>query len=234
MGLPLGQMVRRRHLQHRLQLPRSSCEQLAQEQGRADLGRRERSGAGLHLRRALPAGQPLRQRAQETGPAQRRPRHDLPPQNPRTDRRDVGLRSPRRHPQRRLFRLQRAGPGQPHQRRRSQAGHHRRRRVRSRQGRPSQADRRSGAQDLRHRGACRRRETPESRTGARDAQGDRLARLAQGREGRVRGGEIGLGIPAVHPVHLRHHGQAEGRRPCPRRIHGRNLCHHEICLRSEG
>ena len=64
MGLPLGQMVRRRPAQSLLQLPRPPRRNLAQKQSRHHLGRRARRSPHPHLS-ATPSRSPeVRQRAE--------------------------------------------------------------------------------------------------------------------------------------------------------------------------
>ena len=66
------------------------------------------------------------------------------------------------------------------------------------------------------------------------AEGNRLAGLAEGREGESGEAEQ---LDAEHPLYilyaLRHYRQTQRRGPCPRRLHGRDLHHHEIRLRSQ-
>ena len=55
-----------------------------------------------------------------------------------------------------------------------------------------------------------------------------------GRAVRMRARGDGRGGHALHPLHLRHHRQAEGHRPHHRRLSHRRLRHHEVGVRSEG
>ena len=75
-----------------VQLPRSAPRNLAQEQGSHHLGRR----AGRQPRAALPGpasrSLPLRERAQEAGDQERRPRHHLHADDSRAGDRHAGLR----------------------------------------------------------------------------------------------------------------------------------------------
>ena len=90
----------------------------------------------------------VRQRPQAPRRRQGRPRRHLPADDSGSGDRHAGLRPHRRHPQRRLRRLQRRGAARPLERRASQAAGHRRRRLPPRHGR--------AAQDQRRRGAARR------------------------------------------------------------------------------
>ena len=98
-----------------------------------------------HLRRAQGRGLQGGQRADRARRADRRPRRDLPADDPRDGHRDAGLRPPRRPAHGRLRRLLLRRARLPHRRLRRRRGHHLRRRLPPRRRRGAQAGGRRGA-----------------------------------------------------------------------------------------
>jgi hypothetical protein len=166
----------------------------------------------------------------------RRPDRAVPAAHPRAGHRDARVRPDRRRPQRGLRRLQRRVAPRPHQRRAGRAARHRRRRLPPRADRAPQADGRRGSRTRR-----------PSRTSSSCSA--RPARHSRGRAGRARplvpppdAARLGR-LPArgdgqrghaLHPLHVRHDGEAEGHRPHDRRLSGRHVRHHAVGLRPEG
>ena len=153
---PVRQVVRRRHAQRR----RTTASTATSRPATATRSRIHFEGepgdtARHHLRRAATRGvarPPTRCAA--LGVEGRRPRRDLPADDPRGRRRDARLRAHRRAALGRVRRLLRRGAAQPHRRRRGEARHHRRRRVPARQADAAEAGRRRG-----RRASTRRRST---------------------------------------------------------------------------
>ena len=139
------QVVRRRHAERQRELRRSPRARPAAEQGRPDLGRRARRSPHADLLRSLPAGQPVRQRAQVARRVTRRPRGHLPAARAGAGDRDAGLRAHRRRAFGGLRRLQLRIPARSDQRRPGHAPRHRRRRLAPRAGGAAEADGRRGA-----------------------------------------------------------------------------------------
>ncbi len=162
----------------------------------------------------------IRQRPQEDGRGEGRPRRHLPADDPAGGLRDARLRAHRGHPLGGVRRLLARQPRQPHQRQRRQGARHRRRCPPRRAHHQPQGQRRHGAQALRcqrevprgeaHRRRCRLERGPRCLAGGDG--GRRLRRMPARRDER-RGS-------AFHPLHLRLHRKAEGRRPHHRRLHG--------------
>ena len=125
----LGEMVRRRQAERRLQLRRSPRALRAPQQGRHHLGRRAGRFARAHLRHARARGESLRQRAALARRRQGRPRGDLHGHGAGAGHRHARLRQDRRAAQHRLRRLLRRSAARAHQRRQSQGGGHLRRRL---------------------------------------------------------------------------------------------------------
>ena len=121
----------------------------------------------------------------------------------------------------------------------AKVAHHRRRRLPPRPGRAAQADGRpgdgGGALDRAlHRGAAAPRR--RGRRGVRhDEGGPRplVAPAARRRLQRCPARADGRGGPALHPLHLRHHGQAEGHRPHDGRLSHPGGRHHQVRLRPQ-
>ena len=123
----------------------------------------------------------------------------------------------------------------PHERRRGQADHHRRRRLSPRQRRAAQGQRGRRAHGHADRPARGRRAPHRARPVADARRARPLVARADG------GGLAGLPgraarrrAPALHPLHERHHRQAEGRGPHHRRLPAAGGAHHEVRLRPEG
>ncbi len=158
-----------------------------------------------------------------------RPGRDLPADDPRGGHLDARLRADRRRALRRVRRVLRRGAALPDRRRPGLPGDHRRRRLPARQGQCAQAGRRRGArrgQDalgpidatastVRHVLVVRRTGQDVDWTEGRDVWWhDAL-------DGRVRPAHPGgrrRRAPAVHPLHLGHHREAEGHLPHHRRL----------------
>ena len=116
-----------------------------------------------------------------------------------------------------------AGRCGPHRRRRREGDHRRRRRLPARQGGGAQADRRRGDRRAGH---------VEQWSGSSGAKGGRpplqgprevdFTSCCPAQQARVAPVQVRQRAPALHPLHLGHHRQAEGRGPRPRRLHGRH------------
>ena len=165
----------------------------------------------------------------ELGRGPGRPGRHLPADDPRGGDRDAGLRPDRRHALGGLRRLLRRGAARPDRGRRGQARDHRRRRLPARRGR--RALKPAVDEAVAH---CPTRRATCSSSGA-------PARTSPGTRGATSGGttrssrpapeHTAAGVrrraPAVHPLHLRHHREAEGhpahhrRLPDPGRVHPR-------------
>ena len=168
----------------------------------------------------------------------RRSRRALPAADPGARDRDARLRAHRRRPQRRLRRLQRRVAARSHQRR---AG----RRCSSPPTAATAAARscRSSRWPTR-RCATRRRSGTSSSSSARPARRFPVHmqegrdhwyhRLMQDARARLRARGDGRRGHALHPLHLRHDGEAEGHRPHDRRLSHRHLRDDEVGVRSEG
>ena len=118
----------------------------------------------------------------------------------------------------RVRRLHRAVAEGPHQRRRSEGARHRRRRVAARRGRPAQGHRRRSARrDAVDRARARAAPHRERR---RDAGRPRrlVARRRARPAGRVRVRVDGQRRPALPPLHVGHHRQAQGHHAHDRRL----------------
>ena len=147
------------------------------------------------------------------GVAGRRPGRDLPADDPRGDGGDARLRPHRRPALGRLRRLLGRGARLPHRRRQHQGGHHRGRRLPAGRTERAEAGRRRGARrsprarPSRRSLVVRRTEQDVAWTDDRDVWWhDALGR----REHRARAAGVRLRAPAVHPLHVRHHREAEG------------------------
>ena len=162
----------------------------------------------------------------------RRPGHDLPADGDRGRGGHARLRPDRRDPRHRVRRLLAGQPGQPHPGlRQHRADHRRRGPPRRPQGR-AEDQRRRGAQAVPdHPARRRRRRSPAAtcpcRTAATTTTRRSLAAAAAGLHARGNGRRG----PAVHPLYLRQHRQAEGRRPHHRRLPGLGRLHPPARLR---
>ena len=110
------EVVRRRPAERQRQLSRSPRPHRAPQQGGAHLGRRARRSPHADLFRSPPAGQSVRERPQDARRQEGRSRRALHAARAGARDRDARLRPHRRHPQRRLRRLQRRGAARSHQR----------------------------------------------------------------------------------------------------------------------
>ena len=210
---PFAQVVRRREAQRRLQLRRPARRGRARRPGRHPLRGRARRHPHDHLRRAQGRGQPGRERPHRPRRRGRRPRRDLPADDPRGRHLDARLRPHRSGALRGVRRLLGRRARVPHRRRRGQGRHHRRRRLPARLGVRAQARGRRRAGEGVPRAASRkvlvvRRteqdvEWDDSRdVWWHDAVGSALDR--------ARPAGVRLRAAAVHPLHLRHDREAEG------------------------
>ena len=145
-------LVRRRHPQRLLQLPRPERRGRTRRQDGDHLRGRRRRGHPGQLQGAARAHLQAGQCAQGARPRQGRPGRHLHADVDRGRGRDAGLRPDRRDPLGGVRRLLRAEPARPHRRHRRGAGDHRRRADARRQGAAAEGDRRRGADRP---GACR-------------------------------------------------------------------------------
>ena len=183
------------------------------EQGGAHLGVRRRRVQDLYVPAAVHGSEPLRQRAEEERRQEGRPGDDLSSHDPRARDLHAGLRPHRRHPFHHFRRVLRQVHDRPHPGLPVDAAHHRRRRHAGRQVRGAQGQRRRGAervpegQDRHRRQACDGQDAHG--TGPRHL----VARRSERRRHRavLRAREDGRRGPALHPVYLRLHGQAQRR-----------------------
>ena len=161
----------------------------------------------------------------EAGRQKGRRRRDLPADDPRGRGGDARLRADRRDPQRRLRRLQRrVGQGADRVLRGEDADHRRRRPPQGQDGADQGAGRRG---DRRPRGHDRRRQARRQRRADEGRPRPRLPGAARQGRRRVPGRADGRRGPALHPLHERLDGEAEGhpahdrRLPDRRRLHAR-------------
>ncbi len=115
------------------------------------------------------------------------------------------------------------------------AARHRRRRLSPRPDRAAQADRRRGARGhavdrARRRRAARRR--GRFRSTCTEGRDHWYHRLMQDAPLHVRAGADGRGGHALHPLHVRHDGKAEGHRPHDRRLSRRHVRDDQAGVRS--
>ncbi len=212
------QVVRGRQAQRLLQLRRPPRRGRQRRPRGLPLARRGGRGARRHVRRPAPRRPALRQRAE--GPRDRAGRRgrDLPADDPRGRRGDARLRADRRAAQRRLRRLL-AGVGQGADGvlRGEGADHRRRRAPQGQDGADQAAGRRGDGRPRPPRDDHRR---PAHQRRLLDAGGPRLlvAHRGGGRRRRVPGRAAGRRAPALHPLHERLDGQAEGHPAHHRRL----------------
>ena len=212
------QVVRGRQAQRRLQLRRPPRRGRQRRPRGLPLARRGGRGARRHVRRPAPRRPALRQRAE--GPRDREGRRgrDLPADDPRGRGGDARLRAHRRAAQRRLRRLlARVGQGADGVLRGEGADHRRRRAPQGQDGADQAAGRRGDGRPRPPRDDHRRQ---AHRRRVLDAGGARLlvAHRAGGRRRRVPGRAAGRRAPALHPLHERLDGQAEGHPAHHRRL----------------
>ena len=206
----------------------------AQEQGRDDLGGRTRRSPHPDLPATASRSAEVRQRPEVAGRQERRPGRHLHGHDSRAAHRHAGLRPHRRAAHRGLRRILLQRSGRPHSRLAGRRRHHPGRLVPPRRRGQTISRGRGGAEVLpvgeargrlqAHRHADQHAAGPRSLVARTD--GDGLRRLSR-RAARRR-------APALHPLHLRNHRQAEGRGAHHRRLFRRHLPHHEVGLRSQG
>ena len=118
----------------------------ATQQGGAHLGRRAGRSPDADVLRPVPPGQPVRQCAEVARREARRSRGDLSAADSRAGDRHAGVRTHRRGPLGRVWRLQLRVAARSHQRLAVHGAGHRRRRLAPRAGRAAEADGGRGAQ----------------------------------------------------------------------------------------
>ena len=156
---------------------------------------------------------------------QGRSRADLHADDPRGGVRDARVRAHRRDPFGRVRRVRGGEPRDAHRRREAGRHGHRRRRHARRQGGPLQAPRRRGDPPREASAGARhhRRPRPRSRHGAHaraaTSTTPTLREQHLGRAGAVRVARVVRAF--VHPLHVGHDRQAEGRAARHRRLRGR-------------
>ena len=212
-------LVRRRHAQRRLQLPRPPRRGRQRRPGRVPLGGRARRHPHGHLRRAHRGGEARRERARCARRQAGRPRRHLHAAHPGGGHRDARGRPAGCRALGRVRRVQRGVSAQPHRRRPGEGRHHRRRRVAQGQGLPAQADRGCGARRWRRIDRARARRPPRRERDRLDRRPRPLVARRAGQGGRrARGRGVRGREPAVHPLHLRHHREAQGHPAHQRRL----------------
>ena len=142
---PFFQVVRRRHAQRFVQLPRPQRRGRPRREDGDRLRGRRRCGHDGRLQRAAREDLPARQRPEGPRPRQGRPRRHLHADVGRGRGRDAGLRTHRCHAFGGVRRLLGAEPARPNRRYRRGARHHRRRAVARRQGVAVEGNRRRSA-----------------------------------------------------------------------------------------
>ena len=168
------------------------------------------------------------------GTPHRRPRHDLFAEDSRASRRHARMRANRGNSQRRLFRVQRAGAGQPDTGCGSACRDHSRCRVRPRENDQLKRRRGSGRCELSVGGNGGRCAARTIGSLPLRAEGSRLERLDEGSKSGVRGRATRLRDPALYSLYIGHDRQAERRRARARRLHGRDLYHDQVHFRPQG
>ena len=233
MGPAVREVVRRRHAQRLLELPRPPRRRPATATRSRSTGRASRA-----TRRAVTYQDLLDETCRVANAAARarrregRPRRDLHGHGSRDRRHDARMRTHRRAALGRVRRLHRAVAEGPHQRRASESADHGRRRVATRQRREPQGHRRRRAR--RHtvdRARCSCCAAP--RTSAQCSDGRDLwwhdAIVPASR--RLRGREDGQRGPAVHPLHVGHHREAQGHHAHDRRLPHAGRVHAQVRVR---
>ena len=225
LGRAVRQVVRRRQAQRRLQLRRPARRGRARRPGRDPLGGRAGRQPHHHLRRPAARGLQGRQRADRAGRAGGRPGGDPAADDPRGRVRDAGLRAAGRDAQRGVRRLLAGRAEGPHRGRRGQAADHLGRAVPPRQARADEGEHRRGRRgDRRPSSTCSSSGAPRPR-----CPGPRVATSGGTTSSTASPTRTSRGVrrraPAVHPLHLGHHREAEGhpahlrRLPHPGRVH---------------
>jgi hypothetical protein len=217
---PVLPMVPRRRAQHLSQRPGPARGRRARRPDGPGVRLRVHQDEGpLLLRRAARPGRDVRRRAARARRGRRRPGGDLHADGPAGGCGDAGLRAARRGALGGVRRLRAQGARRAHRRRPAVGGRVRLVRDRAGQGRGVQADRGRGAAPV--------RAPPRARRGLPARAGPRLdggARRGWRRGDAPRGPRRmrpGRGDrPALHPLHLRHHRQAQGRGARQRRARG--------------
>ena len=233
------QVVRRRHAERRLQLPRPPRGGGRRRQARVQVDRRARRRAHLHLRRAAwPRSSAPRTRSRPSASAARRPRRDLPRHGAGAADRDAGLRAHRRAALRRLRRLLGLLAGRPHPGRASArwsitgrrrlAPRQRSCRSRTRSTRPWPSARPCEKVLVVRRTEQRRRLGRRARRAGGTTPSRRPTR-------RCPPEEMGAEDVALPALHLRHHGEAEGHRAHDRAATcSARVCTAQVGLRPHG
>ena len=129
------EVVRRRPNQRVGQLRRPSHSHGAPQQGRSHLGRGARRSPHADLLRSVSPGECVRERAQVARRQEGRSRRHLHAARSRAGHRDARMRSHRRAPQHRLWRIQCRFAARSHERRAMQAADYRGRRISPRRDR---------------------------------------------------------------------------------------------------
>ena len=200
------QVVRRRQAQRRLQLRRPPCRGRQRRPGRHPLRGRARRQPRHHLRRAQGRGLPGRQRADRARRHRRRPGRGLPADDPRGRRRDARLRPDRRRALRglrRLLRRRRAPPGSTTPTRSSSSPPTAATGAASSALKPDRRRRPWPAPQVEHVLVVRRTGQDVAWTEGRDVWWHEISAPPVHR---AHPGGVRRRAPAVHPLHLRHHG----------------------------
>ena len=217
------QMVRRRNDQPVPQRGRSPPRR-PRRPGRADLHLdRDRRGKDLHVRPVVSGSEPHGRHPEWTRRRTRRPRSHLHADDSRSRVRDAGVRAHRRDPLGRVRRFRVGQPCHPDRRRAAEGDRECRRRFARRQGGAVQAPARRG--HLACQVPAQQRADGEPWAGPR--RGGRrsrrrlrkAARRTHERRGAVRVARVERTF--VHPLHLRHDRQAQGRAARHRRLRRR-------------
>ena len=162
------------------------------------------------LCRARRRGRPGGQRADRARGVRRRPRGDLPADDPRGRHLDARLRPDRRRALRGLRRVLRRGAALAHRRRPGRPRDHLRRRLPAGCGLAAQAGRGRGGREHPQRAQRARRPPHGRRRGVGRGPRPLVARPRGAPVGHARGAGVRRRAPAVHPLHVRDHREAEG------------------------
>ncbi len=195
------------------------------------VGGRARGGGALVVPAAARGDVPVRGGADVARRAVRRPRRDLPADDPRGGGGHARVRADRRGAHGDLRRVLGAGGARPRGGRGGLRRDHGRRRLAEGEGGAPQARGRRSRGGPRVRAARPRRTAYRDRGGVDAGPRPLVARGARARPGvRARGAPAGR-APAVHPLHVGHHRQAEGHPAHDRRLHGGDVCDGAVGLR---